>query len=69
MTYTVTNYPSAAALKRDFDKGVLIAIKEPGPFPCASDGTVYLEGPHYPKPHRWYLAVQVTNGFISKILK
>ena len=67
MTYTVFNYPSAAALKRDFTEGVRIEIKEPGPFPAVKNGVVYLEGPHYPKPHKWYLSAVVTDGFITKI--
>lgn len=69
MTYTVFNYPTAKALRQDFTEGVRIQIKEPALFPAIKTGTVYLEGPHYPKPHKWYLTVEVTDGFITKILK
>lgn len=29
--------------------------------------TVYLEGPHYPKPHSWYAQAEVENGIITKV--
>ena len=31
------------------------------------NGVVYLEGPHYPKPHRWYARGTVSNGRLIKI--
>ena len=70
MTYTVKNYPSGAALKRDFALGIPITIFQPNAiFPALCTGTVYLEGPHYPQPHKWYLSVQVRNGVVVKINK
>jgi len=71
MAYTDKNYPSAKAVKEDFAKGVRIHCHQPGglfPLPCP--GTVCLEGPHYPAPHKWYLDVQVDErGYIIKINK
>lgn len=32
------------------------------------DGTAYLEGPHYPQPHRWYAKVELKDGKIVKVL-
>lgn len=69
MTYTATNYPSGAALKRDFQAGTKIKVVQPGIGQAIKNGIVYLEGPHYPQPHKWYLAAEVTNGYITKILK
>ena len=41
---------------------------EPGPFgEIPYNGTVYIEGPHYPKPHTWYGKVTIVNGVITKI--
>lgn len=40
-----------------------------GMFPAQRDGTVYLEGPHYPKPHRWYAECQAENGRIVKVVR
>ena len=31
------------------------------------DGTVCLEGPHYPAPHSWYATAKVVGGFIVSI--
>jgi len=69
MTYTVKNYKTAKELKADFTAGVMIKVFEPGPFPLSYNGVVYLEGPHYPQPHRWYLAAKLRDGVISEILK
>lgn len=37
---------------------------QPGLGPDLSQftGTVYLEGPHYPKPHRWYAQAKLVDG-------
>ena len=70
MTYTVKNFKTGKAVKDAVAAGVQVHTYEPGIFQCAvKDGTVYLEGPHYPKPHRWYLSAQVKDGFIVKINK
>jgi hypothetical protein len=31
------------------------------------DGTIYLEGPHYPEPHRWYAKAIVKDGEVVKV--
>lgn len=42
---------------------------QPGLGPDLSDytGTVYLEGPHYPKPHTWYAQAELKNGIVVKV--
>lgn len=32
-----------------------------------TNGTAYLEGPHYPQPHRWYAQVLLKDGKIVKV--
>jgi hypothetical protein len=32
-----------------------------------TQGKVYLEGPHYPEPHRWYAEAELEDGFITKV--
>lgn len=68
MAYTVTNYPSKAALKRDLAAGVEVETYQPGPFgDKPRDGvirTISLEGPHYPAAHTWYAEAKVKDGFI-----
>lgn len=31
------------------------------------DGSITVEGPHYPEPHRWYASCTVKNGEIVKV--
>lgn len=31
------------------------------------NGTDLIEGPHYPKPHKWYVTVVVENGIVVKV--
>jgi len=68
MAYTEINFPSAKALKKAFKEGEVIRVFQPGPFgPKVEDGLAIIEGPHYPKPHSFYLSVEVKDGKIVKI--
>ncbi len=62
--YTTTNYESKKALKEAVASGVQVEVFQPGGFPATTEGTVYLEGPHYPKPHTWYASAKVVGGII-----
>ena len=65
MAYTITNFKTKKALKEALARGDEVAVYQPGPFgPKVPDGRAYLEGPHYPQPHRWYAAVDVKDGKI-----
>ena len=67
--YTRTNYPSKKAFKEDFKAGKKIYTYQPGGmFPAKTDGRVSLEGPHFPKPHKWYASVLLEDGVVVKIL-
>lgn len=35
-----------------------------GMFPQKQDGPDVIEGPHYPKPHKWYAQVIVADGVV-----
>ncbi len=63
MAYTEIDYASKAALVRDHKAGKTIRVYQPGPFPL-KEGSVALEGPHYPKPHTWYATAEVKDGVI-----
>jgi len=64
--YVQGNPKSKAELKRWIAAGKQLGYYQPGPFGGneAQNGTVYAEGPHYPKPHRWYGTLQVKDGVI-----
>lgn len=63
--YTTTNYKTKKALKEASKNGETIATFQPGGmFPAKTDGTISLEGPHYPQPHTWYASAVVKDGLI-----
>lgn len=67
--YTQKNYKTKKALKDDLAAGVEITVFQPGPFggTVPTNGTVYLEGPHYPEPHKWYATATLENGKVTKV--
>lgn len=66
MAYTKFNYQSKKSVKRAAETSD-VAVFQPGPFgPDVADGTVVLEGPHYPEPHRWYATAEVKDGKIVR---
>jgi len=65
--YTNINFKSKADLKRAVADGDLVRCHSPGPFPCPDNGRITLEGPHYPKPHRWYASALLVNGVIMEV--
>ena len=68
MAYTVKNYKTKKALKEDFKAGKQIRVYQPGPFgPDVSDGSVCLEGPHYPEAHKWYATATIEGGLVTKV--
>jgi hypothetical protein len=66
--YTDVNFKSKKALKEAVAGGRHIGVFNPGPFGDPPDnGTVCVEGPHYPEPHKWYAEVTVAGGIIVKV--
>jgi len=67
--YCNTNYKTKKALKEALKAGVSIRVFQPGPFGGnePKNGTVTLEGPHYPAPHSWYATATLTDGLVTKI--
>ena len=69
--YATTNFTSKKALKDAIKAGKEVGIFAPvhavqGP---PRDGIAYLEGPHYPEPHRWYAKVELKDGVIVKVVQ
>jgi hypothetical protein len=72
--YTHTNFKTKKALKEavlshQLGTGAAVTYYQPGPFGGNEprDGTIYLEGPHYPKAHTWYAQATVKDGVIVKV--
>jgi hypothetical protein len=65
--YVSPNYKTKKALTAAVAAGERVEVFSPGPFP-AEEGRVYVEGPHYPDPHRWYASVDVHDGVVVKVV-
>jgi len=67
--YTSINFKSKADVKRALAEGKKLTVYQPNDIFGANtqDGKVYLEGPHYPQPHKWYAEAWLENGYIVRI--
>ena len=46
-----------------------VRVYQPGPFATDEpiNGTVALEGPHYPQPHKWHAEGLAVNGILVRV--
>ena len=69
--YTDINFKSKKALKEAVAAGKAVTVYQPNAditgFEAKSNGTVCVEGPHYPEPHRWYATCELKDGVIVKV--
>jgi hypothetical protein len=69
--YAQTNFKSKKALKEAVEAslkgGAPVRIFAPGLGSPKTDGTEFLEGPHYPEPHKWYAQVTMQDGKVVKV--
>lgn len=67
--YTTENFKTKKALKEAVASGQIVTYFQPGPFGGnePENGTIHLEGPHYPEAHKWYAEAQVLHGRIVKV--
>ena len=47
--------------------GKSVEVYQPGLGTVPVDGTIALEGPHYPKPHTWYATGTMRGGVSAKV--
>ena len=68
MAYVDPDYQTRKAFKEAVKAGVEHRPYNPsGMFPTKENGTEFIEGPHYPKPHKWYAQVTVKNGIVTSV--
>lgn len=70
MAYTDRNFKSKKELREALAAGEQITVYQPGLTLDTGgpiDGTVFLEGPHYPAPHTWYAEGTLQDGKLVKI--
>lgn len=69
--YTHTNFKTKKQLKEAVAAGKRVTVYQPNGditgHEAPRDGTVYLEGPHYPAPHTWYAQATLKDGVVVKI--
>lgn len=65
--YTRKNFKTKKALKEAVANGEQVTIFSPGYGEPKRDGIEYLEGPHYPEPHKWYAEVVMKDGIVVKV--
>ena len=68
MAYVFPNFKSKKQLREAVAAGKEVTVFSPGPFGCPKEGKVFIEGPHWPQPHRWYGSVIVENGRVVKVV-
>ena len=67
--YTSINFKTKKDLKTSIAEGKYITVFQPNAiFPTETqNGVCYLEGPHYPKPHKWYAQGVLQNGRLISV--
>ncbi len=65
--YVNPNFRTKKALKEAVKNGDLVEVFSPGSFPAKINGKEFVEGPHAPKPHRWYAQVEVVNCCVVRV--
>ena len=68
--YTHINFRTKKELKEAVATGKQVTVYQPNDMFGSTDadnGTVCLEGPHYPKPHTWYATGTLKNGVLIKV--
>ena len=69
--YTVKNFRTKKELKYALAYGAQLRVYQPNADLTGArspeNGTVFLEGPHYPQPHTWYAEAVLKDGVIIKV--
>jgi len=66
--YVQPNFKTKKLLKEAIKANEPVSVYSPGPYPAKQNGTEFVEGPHYPKPHTWYAKVEVSNGLVTRVI-
>jgi hypothetical protein len=67
MAYVSPNYKTKKALKEAVAAGQSVDVFQPGLGTVPANGSISLEGPHYPKPHTWYAVGTMRDGKLVSI--
>ena len=69
MAYLYPELPSKKAYKEAIKRGERITCRENTPWgqKDVMDGEATFEGPHFPKPHKYYGRATVQNGYVIAV--
>lgn len=67
MAYVDPNFKTKKELLEALTSGKNVNVYLPGLGSIPANGKIYLEGPHYPQPHRWYALGIMANGKLTSI--
>lgn len=68
MAYVNPNFKTKKALQEALASGKgVIEVFQPGIGQVPHEGRVWLEGPHYPKPHTWCAEGTMMNGQLAEV--
>lgn len=66
--YSDIDFKTKKELKEAVKSGKQIGAFQPGGFfPSKTDGKAVIEGPQYPKSHRWCAEVELKDGIIISV--
>jgi len=65
--YVSPNFKTKKSLKEALASGQLVEVWNPGLGSVPANGIVYLEGPHFPKPHTWYATGHMRDCNLVKV--
>ncbi len=68
--YVNPDYKTKKALKLAVEVGDIVTVYQPNNIfnvEPPTDGIATVEGPHYPKPHKWYAQVEIKNSKVVKV--
>jgi hypothetical protein len=67
MAYATGNPKSKKQLKEWIAEGKTVRVYPPGMGSVPENGTVSIEGPHYPQAHKWYGTGTMKDGVLVKV--
>lgn len=67
MAYVSPDVKTKKELKEMVAQGKVNIVYQPGIGSVPLDGTVHLEGPHFPRPHTWYAEGTMKSGKLVKV--
>ena len=65
--YANINFKTKKEFKEAVANGKKITLFAPAFGTPEVNGTEYVEGPWYPKPHTWYAEVTMKDGYVTRV--